>query len=300
MNNHFSQFCIRVLVIEEEIVAHFLQRALFHLGHAPTIFKHPDEALQTFISNPYDFDAVITSNFERFDNTSLMTPTQFIDELFDIRPLPVLFWGVLKHSVSEDKHDLIAFLSKLKTSLNKNIVSEIQQWLKSIPLSLPQSSVPSNANPLLASKQDIYSDVFCLVYISKAHNHFTENDMMNILTSARKFNRTKRITGVLVYCKGYILQVLEGNFSAVNQLFNRIAQDPRHHSATLIFQGYLEHSQFPNWDMGFYGTANDNDFNLLGATNLDNHPANHFFKENIYASKMLDQKTLDIFGSLLS
>jgi hypothetical protein len=93
--------------------------------------------------------------------------------------------------------------------------------------------------------------------------------------------------------------VIEGNFSAVNQLFNRIAQDPRHHSATLIFQGYRQNSQFPNWDMGFYGTTNDDDFNLLGTTNLDNHPANHFFKENLYASKMLDQTTLDIFESLL-
>lgn len=92
---------------------------------------------------------------------------------------------------------------------------------------------------------------FQLCYASTATRDFTRDDLLQLLSSARKHNADKGITGLLLYQGGHFLQVLEGEAAPVRALFKQICDDPRHRDVALLFEELVSHSQYPNWSMGF-------------------------------------------------
>ena len=60
------------------------------------------------------------------------------------------------------------------------------------------------------------------------------------------------ITGMLLYKDGKFMQVLEGNESAVRELYRRIQTNPSHHQIELLFEGDQPKQQFKEWSMAFY------------------------------------------------
>lgn len=90
-----------------------------------------------------------------------------------------------------------------------------------------------------------------LVYTSKATHPMQYQDFLDLLIQAREKNHRLDITGMLLYQKGYFLQILEGHKNVVEELFRRIVLDPRHTNVTLLVKHPIDRREYTNWDMKF-------------------------------------------------
>lgn len=72
-----------------------------------------------------------------------------------------------------------------------------------------------------------------------------------MLEKAREKNAENGITGILLYCDGIFVQLLEGEETKVNETFDRIAKDPRHKDLRNIVSTSSEKRYFPEWKMGY-------------------------------------------------
>ena len=91
-----------------------------------------------------------------------------------------------------------------------------------------------------------------LMYASRASATVDAEAMAAILKRAKEHNPRLGVTGVLCYCANanIFLQVLEGGRSPVSALYNRIAQDPRHHDVALLSYEEIGERGFSSWSMG--------------------------------------------------
>ena len=90
---------------------------------------------------------------------------------------------------------------------------------------------------------------FQLLYFSRADSDLGENDVKHILEHAHENNKARGITGLLLHEQGHFLQLLEGPKPEVEQLYHRIAADPRHSAVSLIFTREVTRRDFEDWSM---------------------------------------------------
>ncbi len=84
-------------------------------------------------------------------------------------------------------------------------------------------------------------------------------DLLFLLNQSRNWNQEHGLTGMLLYLEGKFLskvdgrfmQVLEGTENDVKEIFEKIQQDPRHHSLIILKQSSTEDRNFGTWSMGF-------------------------------------------------
>ena len=93
--------------------------------------------------------------------------------------------------------------------------------------------------------------MYHLVYISYASRTLREADLLDILITSRINNKKAGITGMLVYLRERFIQVLEGDYEAVNRIYKDIKEDIRHHKVTTVLEGNSEQRIFKDWTMGF-------------------------------------------------
>jgi hypothetical protein len=91
--------------------------------------------------------------------------------------------------------------------------------------------------------------MYRLIYKSRSASPLNWETVAGILESSQKNNARTGITGVLLMSKKQFLQVLEGEFEAVNHAFERIVHDPRHRHIRLISFGVVEGRLFEEWQM---------------------------------------------------
>jgi len=91
--------------------------------------------------------------------------------------------------------------------------------------------------------------MYRLIYRSRSETPVDWGLIDSLLKASEDSNHERDITGVLLATKTHFLQVIEGSFEAVNELFYDIAKDPRHDSLQLISFNCVEHRVFPNWTM---------------------------------------------------
>ena len=96
----------------------------------------------------------------------------------------------------------------------------------------------------------------CIVYFSKSVESFDENDLRIILQKSHQNNSRMGITGVLLYVRGSIIQVLEGEKTAVETLYNRIEQDSRHTNVDQVLSRPVAQRLFGSWSMGYETITN--------------------------------------------
>ena len=91
-----------------------------------------------------------------------------------------------------------------------------------------------------------------LMYASRAADLVEAHTLATILKRSKEKNTATGITGVLCFCANarIFLQVLEGSRKAVSQLYNRIAQDPRHCDVELLSFAEIGERNFSSWSMG--------------------------------------------------
>ncbi|WP_189580153.1 BLUF domain-containing protein [Litorimonas cladophorae] len=93
--------------------------------------------------------------------------------------------------------------------------------------------------------------VFQLIYTCGLSRDVSSEELEEIANSSRRRNKTRGITGILLYKDGSVLQVLEGERSAVLSLYKKIASDPRVGNVIVLIQRVAAKREFANWSMGF-------------------------------------------------
>jgi hypothetical protein len=89
-----------------------------------------------------------------------------------------------------------------------------------------------------------------LLYASRAAAAIDQEELQAILRQSRSANPARGITGVLCFSDGIFLQTLEGGRSAVNALYNSIANDARHRDVELLLYQEISERRFAGWSMG--------------------------------------------------
>nr|ARK08879.1 hypothetical protein A6C57_00340 [Fibrella sp. ES10-3-2-2] len=102
---------------------------------------------------------------------------------------------------------------------------------------------------------------FCTVYFSQSVEPF---DLDTTLQQSRTYNTELGITGVMLYVRGSIIQVLEGEEVLVDALFQRIKVDSRHCNVEHILTRPITRRLFAEWSMG-YESINDSQLKEIQA-----------------------------------
>ena len=90
-----------------------------------------------------------------------------------------------------------------------------------------------------------------LVYQSRASHEFGSLHLFQLLTSARLRNEHLAITGHLLYSDGMFTQCLEGPADSLDQLWQSLLRDERHHDVKLMGRHPIVERRFPDWTMAF-------------------------------------------------
>lgn len=127
--------------------------------------------------------------------------------------------------------------------------------------------------------------MYFITYVSSATNKFKEEELVQLLSHARRKNSTNNITGLLLYCDGDFIQTLEGDEADVKLLYQKIHNDPRHTCIIKIAEGYHAERKFSDWSMGFHRISSSELGAVIGHKEFDrkdlfknldmedNHPA---------------------------
>lgn len=99
--------------------------------------------------------------------------------------------------------------------------------------------------------------LFNLAYISKSMIEGTDSEIAEavtkILDSSKRNNTLRGVTGALLFSGGYFCQVIEGEQSKIEELFEIIQMDDRHGDITVLHFEPLDRRNFENWAMAFAG-----------------------------------------------
>ena len=100
--------------------------------------------------------------------------------------------------------------------------------------------------------------MYRLIYKSRANQRIDWKLVNDLIAGSEVSNREAGITGVLLATETHFLQVLEGGFYDVNELFMHIVRDPRHEKIQLIAFDCVESRLFGGWAMHGVGIFNFN------------------------------------------
>ena len=100
--------------------------------------------------------------------------------------------------------------------------------------------------------------MYRLIYKSRANEKIDWEMVKELIKKSEENNEEAGVTGVLLATETHFLQVLEGGFDEVNELFMHIVRDPRHDRVQLIAFDCVESRLYGGWAMHGVGVF---DFN---------------------------------------
>ena len=100
--------------------------------------------------------------------------------------------------------------------------------------------------------------MYRLIYKSRSRQQIDWDLVRELIKKSEENNQDAGITGVLLATATHFLQVLEGGFEEVNDLFMHIVRDPRHDQVQLIAFDCVESRLYGGWAMHGVGVF---DFN---------------------------------------
>jgi hypothetical protein len=109
-----------------------------------------------------------------------------------------------------------------------------------------------------------------LIYASDVSPKFQEHEIPDLLKVIRPANARRAITGMLLFSGTSFLQVIEGDPANVDDLFARIALDPRHVKVTKVVRESIQGRLFGDWYMDF-ATVDPNSDVESGADTAPDH-----------------------------
>ena len=102
--------------------------------------------------------------------------------------------------------------------------------------------------------------MYRLIYKSRSTQPIDWELVDSIIGTSQDGNEELNVSGVLLATTNHFLQVLEGSFEDVNQLYCTIVKDVRHYQVQLISFSCTEERIFDNWTMhgiGVFGLNED-------------------------------------------
>lgn len=103
-----------------------------------------------------------------------------------------------------------------------------------------------------------------IIYLSWATAPFSDEHLHTLLQQARRRNAEVGVTGLLLYGNGCFLQVLEGEETAVRDLYEYIKHDTRHRDVTAYADKAITQRAFAEWTMAFQATSPEQFEELVG------------------------------------
>jgi hypothetical protein len=103
-----------------------------------------------------------------------------------------------------------------------------------------------------------------IIYYSTAVKKMSDGELNDLLTKSRIFNKSKNITGILLYLDGDFVQVIEGEQKDIHELFEKIKVDTRHKNILTMLDAPILEKQFSNWSMGFSNLTYNNSKSIKG------------------------------------
>jgi len=100
--------------------------------------------------------------------------------------------------------------------------------------------------------------MYRLIYRSRSVAPIDWPSVLDILETSRSNNLALEVSGVLLTTRSHYLQVLEGRYEDVNQLFMHIVRDERHTDIELIDFNIIDARLFRDWGMRGIGVFNLN------------------------------------------
>ena len=88
-----------------------------------------------------------------------------------------------------------------------------------------------------------------LIYVSQESRLLSVNDLETLLEGAITKNKLLHITGILFYIEGIFLQYIEGPKNNIDQLYDSITKDKRHHKIKLVNTQTITERKFSDWSM---------------------------------------------------
>ena len=96
-------------------------------------------------------------------------------------------------------------------------------------------------------------DLVELSYLSDAVSDMSFLGLMGLLESARAFNQSNGVTGILFYDNQQFGQIIEGERASVMKVWKRIQEDKCHHRVELLEITEITERNFSDWLLRFYG-----------------------------------------------
>lgn len=115
--------------------------------------------------------------------------------------------------------------------------------------------------PIDLSKKVLSDEVlYELSYRSQMSEDISDDDINDIVLSARRNNDIYKVTGCLITYKDMFFQYLEGPKRSVLDLYEILLNDPRHYDVKLLWKGLTLNRLFEDWSLAV--VSEDEDLNI--------------------------------------
>lgn len=93
--------------------------------------------------------------------------------------------------------------------------------------------------------------IFQLIYTCALATPLACDELEAIAVTSRERNLKLGITGILLCKDGSVLQVLEGEKTAILELYQKITSDARISNPLVLIKRMSTEREFPKWSMGY-------------------------------------------------
>ena len=91
--------------------------------------------------------------------------------------------------------------------------------------------------------------LYQLLYISRATDRIDRAELHDIAAFAAGANNGRHVSGMLLYCGGLFVQMLEGESDVIRPLFDKISTDKRHVDVQELACTPTSARLYPDWAM---------------------------------------------------
>ena len=131
--------------------------------------------------------------------------------------------------------------------------------------------------------------MFELLYTSISPEGLPKESLLEIQIEAQRNNASNNISGMLVYYDREIMQIIEGEQEAIESLYEKIRNDPRHMLVEVVYSGSITQRSFKKWSMEV--VALDKEYLKTYFKNENElkkeHPIQKFFKKRPNQGKQM-------------
>lgn len=129
-----------------------------------------------------------------------------------------------------------------------------------------------------------------LIYHSKAADSYTAERLNLFLSTIRKKNICLNVTGILLYHRGNVMQIIEGEYDTISALFERIKIDTRHTDVMKIIDYPITNRFYKDWSMSFKELSEKEWVKIKGYLNLEDQQIglSNYYDKSAYIKVLID------------